>query len=367
MTALANFENRSGRVGSGPAALGDVVPVVEADAHDLARERDRGATELDRVEREPRRPLEHRGPAAEIVEGLGIEVDAGQEAVEDRDQAIADEDRRPAVLIAEVRDEPHRRAVSWPTGRRWPGPALSLGSGLAVTAGVALGAAGLGAAPPTWSGSRSATAHCFSGFVRSPHCPRRPGSWPGRTCRAGSTRPQTIAWNGVDIWSNRAITGPIAPFGMPQTGPGREGVVERAQLGLALGGRAGAVALVEDDQAAVLQVVDPALRDDVVVRAVDAGRDRAGDAGLVDVVARRRGAVGVGHLRRRRRRAGGPCPAGRSRARAWRRRRATRSGPGSRSSSRRRRPARPRRTRRARSGPRRPAPRRRRSPSGSAP
>ena len=55
----------------------------------------------------------------------------------------------------------------------------------------------------------------------------------------------------------------------------REAVVERAQLGLALGRRAGAVAAVEDDDGAVLEVVDPALGQDGVARAVEPGGDRA--------------------------------------------------------------------------------------------
>ena len=29
-----------------------------------------------------------------------------------------------------------------------------------------------------------------------------------------------MAWNGVDIWSKRAMTGPMTPFGVPHTGPG---------------------------------------------------------------------------------------------------------------------------------------------------
>src|SRR5207342_3102803 len=57
----------------------------------------------------------------------------------------------------------------------------------------------------------------------------------------------------------------------------------------------GTVALVQDDDAAVLEVVDPAVRVDLVVRSVDPGGDRA-ERRLVDVRPGRRGAVRVGHL-----------------------------------------------------------------------
>ena len=78
---------------------------------------------------------------------------------------------------------------------------------------------------------------------------------------SGSTRPQTSAANGVAMLSNRVMTGPtIVPGGMSQTGlfGKRRRSPERA---LALGRRPGAVAAVEQDERAVLEVVDPALRD----------------------------------------------------------------------------------------------------------
>src|SRR5207247_2500203 len=56
--------------------------------------------------------------------------------------------------------------------------------------------------------------------------------------------------------------------------------------------RAAAAAVVEDDQRAVLQVVDPALRLSPLVRRVVTGRDRA-PAGSVEVVPGCRRTVGI--------------------------------------------------------------------------
>ena len=148
-------EERPGR--DRPAALGGVVPVVEPDADDLARDRER-RDELDVVERDAGRAVERRGPAAEVVEGLRVEVDPGQEAVEDRDHAVADEDRRAAVLITEVRDEAHRRSLGQ-LGRRGGagrGRRCRSGPGWRVDAlGVALGVRGPGRRLRLCSGSRS--------------------------------------------------------------------------------------------------------------------------------------------------------------------------------------------------------------------
>ncbi len=53
---------------------------------------------------------------------------------------------------------------------------------------------------------------------------------------------------------------------------GGERIEELLELGQAVDGRAGAVGLVEDDEAAVLQVVDPLLGEDRVGRLEDPRR-----------------------------------------------------------------------------------------------
>ncbi len=75
----------------------------------------------------------------------------------------------------------------------------------------------------------------------------------------------------------------------------REDREEVLQLLLALGRGTLAVAAVEQDERAMLEVVDPALRDGLVVRPVDAWLDRPLARGVVVVAAGRR-AVGVGDL-----------------------------------------------------------------------
>ena len=81
---------------------------------------------------------------------------------------------------------------------------VALGTALALAAGDPLAAAlalGLGAA------------HCGSGFVFSPHCWQKARILAWSNVSRVRTRPQTMAWNGVDIWSKRAMTGPMMPFG----------------------------------------------------------------------------------------------------------------------------------------------------------
>ena len=101
MTALANFENSSGRGSRDALLLGDVVAVVQPDADDLARDGER-RDELDVVERDPGGALERRRPTAEVVERVGVEVHPRQEAVEQRDHPLADEEARASVLLTQI-------------------------------------------------------------------------------------------------------------------------------------------------------------------------------------------------------------------------------------------------------------------------
>ena len=48
----------------------------------------------------------------------------------------------------------------------------------------------------------------FSGFVRPPHCSQNAVTLASSNVSSGSTRPQRIAWKGVLILSNGAMTGP---------------------------------------------------------------------------------------------------------------------------------------------------------------
>ena len=234
-------QERSGR--PGPAAFGDMLPVVEADAHDLVRRRERrvrGRRCRAGCRPRPRRASARRRSWATPAAEVGV----AEVPVEDRDQPVADQEAGAAIVIgSEVRDETHRRFLAQ-LGRRcdagardrarrsaWRSGDATLGAGLALAAGDPLGAAlplGLGAA------------HCCSGLVFSPHCCQKARILAWSNVSRGRTRPQTIAWNGVDIWSKRAMTGPMTPFGDAAHGAVREGVEEGAQLGLAVGRRAGA-------------------------------------------------------------------------------------------------------------------------------
>ena len=102
---------------------------------------------------------------------------------------------------------------------------------------------------------------------------------------------------------------------------GRDGVEQRPERRLI-----GVGVAIQDHQATVLEVVDPALRDDAVAGTVGPGGDRA-DVGADVVPPGRRRAVGVAHLGALPRRARCPCPAGRSPAAATRPRPATPSAP----------------------------------------
>ena len=174
---------------------------------------------------------------------------------------------------------------------------------------------------------------------------------------SGRTRFQTSAAIGDFMSSKRTKTGPgPVPGGKPQTGLFGKLSKNARSSAWPSGRRGRAVALVQQHQRAVLQVVDPVLRDERVVGAVDARRDRAG-AGRVEVLARGRRAVGVGHLGADRDVAVAHVRLDVARLRRGARRRATRSGPGRTGSSRRRPAGPPRRTRRRRRARRRAAPR----------
>ena len=109
------------------------------------------------------------------------------------------------------------------------------------------------------------------------------------------TRFQTRAANFVGICSNRATTGPRTPGGIWQMAlVGNPALKSRSAW--SDGVVAGAlVARVQEDEAAVLQVVDPAGGRAAVVRPVHLGRERP-VAGAVDVLAGGRRADRVGHL-----------------------------------------------------------------------
>ena len=105
----------------------------------------------------------------------------------------------------------------------------------------------------------------------------------------GRTRSQTSAANGVFMLSKRVKTGPaIVPGGTLQIGLGGKTAKKSLSCCWPSGVAPVAVAAVEQHQRAVLEVVDPALRDGLVVRPVDAGLDRALARGVVVVAARRR-------------------------------------------------------------------------------
>ena len=107
-------------------------------------------------------------------------------------------------------------SLSWATVRRWSsGPAWRSASRWAPRCSLAAGDP-LGAALPLGLGA----AHWGSGLVFSPHCCQKARILAWSNESRVRTRPQTMAWNGVDIWSNRAMTGPMTPFGVPHTGPG---------------------------------------------------------------------------------------------------------------------------------------------------
>ena len=293
---LAVRDHRVGELGEqerarrcGPAALGDVLAIVQADAHDLGRPGDRGH-DVELVERDPDRAVERGRPAGQLLEALRIEVVVGDRAVEQRHDAIADQQAGARVLRSEVRHEAHR-------GPAQLGEAAALGAGLALGARDARGGARargrrrLGAALAAGDGlvRLFGTGQASSGLVRPPHCFQK-----AVTMRRVPAlhRQHATPQDRLERAAHLVEPGDDRPA----IGHRRKRRVELAQLRLALGRRPGARTLVEDDQPAVLEVVEPALRDDVVVRAVDPRRDRPGGARTVDVIARRGRAIGVGHL-----------------------------------------------------------------------
>ena len=217
-------QQRAGR--QRPATLGGVGPVVEADAHDLARERDRGH-QLDRVERGPRAPSSTSARRRRSSSASGSRSMPVRKPSKTGIRRSPTRTAVPASSIAEVRDEPHRPGRQLADGARARGGARGRALARERAGGrgrrVALGVGWLGRRA-RWSGSRSGTAHCFSGFVRSPHWSQKARILAWSNVSSWSTRPQRIAWNGVGHLVEPGDHRPIAPLGVPGR---REGVVER--------------------------------------------------------------------------------------------------------------------------------------------
>ena len=186
-------------------AFGHVLAIVEADTHDLARARE-GRDELELVHRQARRSLERSGAPGELLERVGIEIEVRQHPVQERDHTIADEEAGPRVLGPEEGDQAHAVLL----GRQLAeadgtvdaaalgvalGTALSLAAGLALGPGVPLGAA----LTPGEALGEFGVGQSGSEFVRPPHCCQNCCTRSGSHASIISTRPHTIAWNGVLI------------------------------------------------------------------------------------------------------------------------------------------------------------------------
>ena len=133
-----------------------------------------------------------------------------------------------------------------------------------------------------------------SGSVVSPNCWKNVRIWAVSNVSRRRTRSQSSAAKRVFMSSNRATMGPTTPAGILQTGLAGNvaGLTKSASFCEGRVVRAAAGAAVQDDEAAVLEVVDPALRLGRVIGPVEAGRDRP-EAGRVHVEARCRRAVRV--------------------------------------------------------------------------
>ena len=130
--------------------------------------------------------------------------------LDERDDPVADDDAAAGIVGSEVRHEAHRG----PLGQLGEGAArsaLAVGAassvppiGAAEVAGSVEGAV-LTVGAVLWFGVGQPP---FSGFVRPPHCSQNAVTLASSNVSSGSTRPHTIAWKGVLIWSNGAMTGP---------------------------------------------------------------------------------------------------------------------------------------------------------------
>ena len=227
-------QERAGR--ERPAALGGVLAVVEPDADDLARDRDRRDRSRRRRAAIPVAPLEGRGPAAQVVERrrargpspvrkpsmTGIRRSPTRTAVPPS-SCPRYETRRIGGRLDQLAD-----GAALARARRWPGRRCRSGAGVAVAAGVALGAARRGRRLRRGRVRRSGPRTASPGWSARPTGPRRPVIFAWSNVSSGRTRPQTIAWNGELIWSNRAMTGRSA---LGSCRPDRSGsVVERLEL-----------------------------------------------------------------------------------------------------------------------------------------
>ena len=192
MTALANFENRSGRVGAGSAAFGHVLLVVEADAHDLVGRRERRvrghAVERDAAPR-PRRV----GTTPELGHRRGRR--SASLRFQSRTGISRSPTRRPVPPSSSVRGT--RRGASSVLAQ------LGDGAALGSDGTARRGARRSGARRPRWRSppairlgaalrlaARAGRRIAAPGSSSRPIAARRRGSWPGRTCRASGPDPR---------------------------------------------------------------------------------------------------------------------------------------------------------------------------------
>ena len=177
MTALANFEKRSGRVGECPAALGGMLPVVEPDADDLARDGER------RDDARRRRAAIPAAPLSVAARRRMSSSASGSRSRPDRNPSKTGMSRSPTRTAVPPSSDPmnETRRIGGRLGQLGEAAGDGLGAGDALGRGRRArgrGRAARGRGPDrSGPGSRRrrrrlrfGTGQAASGLVRPPHC-----------------------------------------------------------------------------------------------------------------------------------------------------------------------------------------------------